>query len=152
MIYVWKYFTNLKVSNILPNIADLTISLPRKAKISIVVFVDIFFCGLSSWLAVYLRLGEFIFSLQNLHLSIILSVGISIPLFFSFGLYKEIFRFSRLNALFAVFRAIALYAIIFCPIILVIGIDGIPRTIGLIQPILLLFLVAISKDCLWAFG
>ena len=60
------------------------------------------------------------------------------------GLYRAIFRHSRF-ALINVARAIGLYSIAYVAAITVIGIDGIPRTIGVIQPVLLLVLVGGSR-------
>ena len=70
----------------------------------------------------------------------LLSVSI-LPIFLIFGLYKNIFRYSGLASLFNVSKALSLYGLIYGARISIIGVNGIPRTIGIIQPLLLLLLI-----------
>jgi FlaA1/EpsC-like NDP-sugar epimerase len=66
---------------------------------------------------------------------------LAIPLFFLFGLYRAIFRFAGREALIAVARSVGIYALIYSVIFTAIGFRDIPRTIGLLQPVLLLLSV-----------
>ena len=76
------------------------ISLNRYSKRSIAITNDIFLCILSTWLAFILRLDEFIlFKDLNLN-SIFLSIIIAIPVFWLFGVYRTIFRYTNLSILF----------------------------------------------------
>jgi FlaA1/EpsC-like NDP-sugar epimerase len=61
------------------------------------------------------------------------------------GLYRAIFRFSGWPALLAVTRAIFIYGLLYASLFTAIGIDNVPRTIGIIQPILLLLFVGASR-------
>ena len=61
------------------------------------------------------------------------------------GLYRAIFRYSGWPALLAVARAVAAYAVLYGAIFMVGGVAGVPRTVGIIQPILLLLLVGVSR-------
>ena len=115
--------------------------LPRLIKIIIAILFDSICCILSSWFAYYLRLGFFASSFEKIGLVYLLSLLISIPIFMGFGLYKAIFRYSGLPALFTVIKAIFFYTLIFFGFILQAKIPGIPRTIGLIQPLILLFFI-----------
>ena len=58
-----------------------------------------------------------------------------------FGLYRTIYRFVSWEALVAVAQAVALYGVLYATLFTVYGIAGVPRTVGIIQPILLLILV-----------
>ena len=38
---------------------EFVVNLPRKIKVAINIYVDVILCALTTWLAFYLRLGEF---------------------------------------------------------------------------------------------
>ena len=125
------------------------LGLPRVAKRLIVLLVDAGICILSVYFAFYLRVGEWVplFSGSSWNPLLVLEVSIllSLPIFLAFGLYREIFRYSGWFAFLTLLRAMCLYAFIFAVIFTVIGIEGVPRTVGLIQPILLVMLVGASR-------
>ena len=123
----------------------LILNLPRWSKLLIVALLDINFCILSLWLAFYLRLGEFISLHGNAMLTIYASIIIALPLFVMQGLYRAIFRFSGWPALISVAKAVLIYSILFATIYTVFGVQDVPRTIGIIQPLLLLIFVGASR-------
>ena len=59
--------------------------------------------------------------------------------FFNNGLYRTIFRYG-FSSTFNSFRAVLIYGLIYAVIITLVNITDVPRTIGIIQPILLFFL------------
>ncbi len=121
------------------------LALPRAAKRFVAVSVDLGFCVLTIWLAYYLRLGEFV-TLSGAALWVVgVSIGIALPIFVLSGLYRAIFRYSGWPALLAVARAIGIYGLLFSCIFTAIGVAGVPRTIGIIQPVLLLLFVGASR-------
>jgi len=121
------------------------LKLPRFLKRVIVISIDIFLCFISTWLAFYLRLGEFLnFNIVTLK-PIFISISILIPIFTLNGLYKVIFRHSGWIAIKDITRSIFYYGLIYFIIIMFIGLDGTPRTISVIQPILLFFLISLSR-------
>jgi FlaA1/EpsC-like NDP-sugar epimerase len=73
------------------------------------------------------------------------AAGIALPIFTFAGLYRAIFRFSGWPALLAVTRAVGIYGLLYFGIFTAVGVSGIPRTVGIIQPILLLLLVGASR-------
>ena len=130
---------------ILKNYAIPILGLPRWVKSSIVLVVDISLCGLTVWLAYYLRLGEFVALSGAASLAAIASIGVALPIFALSGLYRSIFRYSGWPALLMVTRAITLYFLLYASVFTAIGIQDVPRTIGIIQPILLLMFVGGSR-------
>jgi len=121
------------------------LALPRAAKRFAVLSVDFGLCILTVWLAYYLRLGEFV-ALSGIALwALGASIGIALPIFLISGLYRAIFRYSGWPALLAVARAVGIYGLLYASVFTAIGVPGVPRTVGIIQPILLLLFVGLSR-------
>ena len=133
------------MNSFLKEVSQSVLALPRPAKRVIVLAVDISFCVLSVWLAYYLRLGEFIPMAGRPMWAAAVSVLLAIPLFIVSGLYRAIFRYSGLPAIFSLVRAIGIYGLMYAAIFTAVGFQGIPRTVGLIQPMLLLLFVGTSR-------
>ena len=127
------------------NTAQRLLIMPRVVKRAVVLLVDTSLCVLTVWLAFYLRLGEFVALSGPSLWAAITAVVIALPIFVVTGLYRAIFRYAGWPALLTVTKAIAVYGLIYAAVFTAIGIQGVPRTIGLIQPILLLLLVGASR-------
>ncbi len=121
------------------------LALPRLSKRLIVLTVDFCLCVLTVWFAYYLRLGEFVSLTGNALWAVSVSVGIALPIFILAGLYRAIFRFSGWLAFLVVAKSIGLYGLIYAAIFTAIGVVDVPRTVGIIQPILLLLFVGASR-------
>jgi FlaA1/EpsC-like NDP-sugar epimerase len=121
------------------------LELPRATKRLIALSIDAVMCVVSVWFAFYLRLGYWPHLAAEPAHPVLASIAIALPIFVSFGLYRAIFRYAGSEALITIARAVALYSLPFMLIYTVIGIDGTPRTIGIIQPILLLLLISASR-------
>jgi FlaA1/EpsC-like NDP-sugar epimerase len=121
------------------------LALPRSVKRGVVLALDAALCVLSVWLAFYLRSGSFTSLSGPAIWPALASVALALPVFITSGLYRAIFRYSGLPAMVAVGRAMLLYGLAFAAIFTFWSVDGVPRTVGLIQPILLLLLVGASR-------
>jgi FlaA1/EpsC-like NDP-sugar epimerase len=133
------------IENILHSYAIRFLVLSRTSKRSIVFILDIFCCMLSVWMAFYLRFGYFEPSINRMVLPALLSVCLALPIFVKFGLYRSIFRYSGMPAMLAVARSMLFYSFTYGFIISFFGAFDVPRTIGFIQPLLLLLLIGASR-------
>jgi FlaA1/EpsC-like NDP-sugar epimerase len=125
------------------------LALPRTLKRFLALTMDASLCVLTVWLAFYLRLGEWVRLAGDAAMmpqwAILGSLAIALPIFVVFGLYRAIFRYAGWRALMTVAKAILVYALAYAAIFTAIGVPGVPRTVGLIQPLLLLFAVGASR-------
>ena len=127
------------------------LSWPRFAKRLVALSVDMSLCLVAVWLAFYLRLDEFV-SLwgqgtwsRGAMWAGLVSVVFALPIFVVSGFYRAIFRYSGWPALITVARAIAVYGLLYALVFTVVSVEGVPRTVGIIQPLLLLFFVGSSR-------
>lgn len=129
--------------------ANSLLALPRTLKRFLALGMDASLCVLTVWLAYYLRLGEWV-RLANdpawqPEWAILGALALALPIFVVSGLYRAIFRYAGWQALMTVSKAILVYALMYAAIFTAIGVPGVPRTVGLIQPILLLLAVGASR-------
>ena len=121
------------------------INLPRYAKRIIALIIDLGLCVLCTWLAFYLRLEQFIKINDVTILAVFISIFLSIPIFWLSGLYKTMIRFAGSSIFLTVAIATTAYGLLYFAIIGIYGIQGIPRSIGIIQPLLLFLGISISR-------
>ena len=125
--------------------ANPVLALPRPIKRLIVLALDAFLCVLGVWMAFYLRLEQFVPITGPALWASVASVVLALPIFVTSGLYRAIFRYSGLPAMVAVGRAMLLYGVLFVAVFTVVQVPGVPRSVGLLQPLLLFMLVGASR-------
>ena len=121
------------------------LGLPRPLKRLVVVALDVVLALVSVWLAFYLRIDQTLGPLAQQKYVYLLAPLLAVPIFIRFGLYRAIFRYTGMAALASTAQAVGLYAVIFFCILLFFKWDGVPRSVGMIQPLLFLLLVGGSR-------
>lgn len=110
-----------------------------------VVAVDIALCAVAVLLGIWLRLGALPAPSLKLALVIAVVTVSVIPIFAALGLYRTIVRHSGLATMKTVAQGVLLASIPIVAIVTMMGVPTIPRTVGIIAPILLLLLVIWSR-------
>ena len=65
-----------------------------------------------------------------------LGLVLFLPIFIAMGLYRAIFRFAGLQVIFSLNKAMTLYAFLYAGVFTLLGIDQVPRSVGLLQPLI----------------
>lgn len=124
------------------------LDLPRTSKRLVALTIDIFLCLATVAFAYWLRLGALIPPTGWQWLSYGAALLLALPIFITGGLYRAIFRYAGWGALRTIARSCGMYAAVYCLLFTIIGVPGVPRSIGLLQPILLF--LAIGSSRAWA--
>jgi FlaA1/EpsC-like NDP-sugar epimerase len=125
--------------------AEMTLALPRSVKRAIALAMDGGLCVLSVWVAYYLRIGTWIDLRTDARLPIIAAIAMALPIFIATGLYRTIFRHAGTKAFLTVLRSNLLYGLGYASLFTFHGVVGVPRTVGLIQPLLLFLFVSAMR-------
>lgn len=126
-------------------LTDFLLMLPRPAKRALALGADALVCAITVWMAFNLRLESWT-SWSPAHFTAFVgALAFALPLFIVFGLYRAIFRYAGLPALMSVLKAVAIYAALYCFSFAVVGVPGVPRSVGILQPMLLLLGVTLSR-------
>lgn len=121
------------------------LALPLMAKRLLVVALDVVLSVLAVWCAMYLRLDQVGLPVAQQGLVYLLAPVLAVPIFIRFGLYRAIFRYTGMAALATTAKAVGLYTAVFLGSLLLARWEGVPRTVGLIQPLIFLVLVGASR-------
>ena len=121
------------------------LSLSRIIKRLIMLSVDILLIVVILIGSFSMRLGEWYWPQGDLLYLIFLAPFAAIPIFIKFGLYRAIVRYIGFKALWTIVQAVSLYALVLGIVVLLSGIEGIPRSVILINWILAMLLIGGSR-------
>ena len=137
---------------VLKNFFENVLSLNRLSKRVIAIITDIVLCIVCTSLAFFIRLEKLIIFSDIYIYPAILSVFLALPVFWVFGLYRAIFRYTSLSIIINILISTLVYGLLYFLIIGVYGVPGnssyyeiVPRSIGIIQPMLLFFAIISSR-------
>ena len=117
----------------------------RNIKTSIVILNDISIYLFSLWISFIIRLEKLYIPNVEHYRILLFTLIIFVTISYILGLYKEVFRFIRTNSIFLIFKCISIYFFIFLLVIIFASVDGIPRSIAIIHPLILFFLITLSR-------
>jgi FlaA1/EpsC-like NDP-sugar epimerase len=123
------------------------LDLPRSAKQMIAMISDMSLCIICAVAAYYLRLDQFVPLKGPVVTAAWVAVVLAIPIFWLSGLYRTIFRYSGSSIIFSVAIAVIIYSLLYFCVFGLYRVEGVPRSIGLLQPMLLFFGVSGSRLC-----
>jgi FlaA1/EpsC-like NDP-sugar epimerase len=129
----------------LNKIAVPLLTLPRPAKRFLALSIDASLCTVMVWLALCLRLDSWTLPQGNQWFAVWLSPIVALPIFVISGLYRAIFRYAGMAALLALSKAIFIYGAIYATILVFLALPGVPRSLGILQPLLLVLAVGTSR-------
>jgi FlaA1/EpsC-like NDP-sugar epimerase len=121
------------------------LQLPRYAKRLVVLALDLFMSVIAVWLAFYLRIDQLGMPVGQQYFVYALAPLLFVPMFISTGLYRAIFRYTGMAAMLTTGLAVGVYALVFFCALLFFKWEGVPRSLGLIQPLLFLIFVGSSR-------
>ena len=124
---------------------DHLVAWPRQLKQLSVILMDVALAVVSTWLAFCLRLDTLHWPVDAQWRVYALAPVLAVPIFVRYGLYRAIFRYAGLAALLAIAKAVAIYGVLLFGILLWQRWLGVPRSIGVLQPILFLLLIGSSR-------
>lgn len=118
---------------------------PRAAKRGVVVSLDVCLALLATWVAFSLRLDTPNWPTGAQWWVYGLAPVLAVPVFVQFGLYRAIFRYTGQAALMATAKAIGVYAVLLLVILVWRQWPGVPRSLGILQPLVFFLLVGASR-------
>lgn len=121
------------------------IALPRWAKKVVVLLLDTVLCLIATWFSFCLRFDEFVGFSEALIWAMAASVLIGLPVFVVQGLYRAIYRYTGWFATISLIRALSIYAAIYVLVFTIIRVEGVPRSVGIMQPIILFICVGVLR-------
>ncbi|MDA7596534.1 polysaccharide biosynthesis protein [Gammaproteobacteria bacterium] len=117
------------------------LGLKRIWKNVIIISFDYILLTFSFWGSLSIRINEvYIPTIEN-NLLIIITPFVAIPIFYSFGLYKSIIRYSSLDSLITIMRAVSLYTFLWFLVVLSVDLVSKPYDFLIINWLLSTFLI-----------
>ncbi len=126
-------------------VATWLINLPRPAKRILLLLVDVVLCIAAVWTSFYLRLGYWPDSNFDPWTPSIAAILIGIPIFIRSGFYRAILRYTGLAAFSSFAVAITVFFIPYSALFTFYGLPQVPRTIGMIAPVMIFILIGGSR-------
>lgn len=127
----------------------LAIALPGSYKRSILILFDGLMLIFALWVSFSLRLEHWYWPNGGVNnpimMLILFAPFVAVPVFIRFGLYRTIIRYLSIKAFSSIFKAVTIYAAIWGLLAFLIGVQGLPRSVVLINAMVALFIICGSR-------
>lgn len=117
----------------------------RRSKVLLVIAIDVSLSIFATWLAFSLRLDTFHLPTAVQARIYIIVPFFAVAVFIRFGLYRAIFRYTGQATLVAMAKAIVVYGLLFSAFLLATQWPMVPRSLGILQPLIFLIMVGASR-------
>ncbi len=121
------------------------LKLPRIGKQLAVILMDVVLATFATWFAFSLRLDILHWPVGLQWRVYWIAPLLAVPIFIYLGLYRAIFRYTGMAALMAIARAVAIYGVILFALLVWQRWPDVPRSIGVLQPLIFLLLAGSSR-------
>ena len=122
------------------------LNIPRFYKKTLAITCDIFISFVATWIAFSLRLEQFHHVDKNNFLIYLFSALFLVLIFYFFKIYSSLFRYIDKYFIIKLSKCIIFYGIIFFIIIIIFNQHYLPRSIGILQPLILLILILFQRS------
>lgn len=119
--------------------------LPRQSRQFVAAGMDAILCVVAVWIALSLRVGEWALFTRPVLLLSLAGLIFWFPVAWRCGIYLSIIRFSGGRTMMGLAAATGILAIPMTALFMVIVVPGVPRTMGLLHPIIFLALLCVSR-------
>jgi len=120
---------------------NLILNVSRIYKIIIAIICDILISFISTWIAFSLRLEQFYFMDKSNFQIYFFPALFLILIFYFFKIYSSLFRYIDKFFIIKISKCILIYGVIFFSAIFFLKLHSLPRSIGILQPLILLILI-----------
>lgn len=120
-------------------------AMERSAKRALMFSLDLLLCVVSVLIAYWLRLGVWVLWGPGLGILMVVAVVLMVPIFLFSGMYSAIFRYAGRGTLRTLTWASSWFGGLYAAVISIYSFESVPRTVGIIQPVLFFMLVFGSR-------
>ena len=121
------------------------LALPLGVKVFLAMLFDSGLLVIALLASFSMRLGEWYWPEGDLIMLIFGAPILAIPVFTKFGLYRAIIRYIGFRVLWTIVQAVSLYALIWGVVVLLFGLEWFPRSVTLVNWVLVMLLVGGSR-------
>jgi UDP-N-acetylglucosamine 4,6-dehydratase len=121
------------------------LSLSRVSKRLLMILTDVLIIILVLLSSFSLRLGEWYWPYDDVIYLILVGPFVAIPIFIKFGLYRAIVRYIGFKALWVIVQAVSLFTLFWGVVVLLSGIQGVPRSVIIINWVIGVLLIGGSR-------
>lgn len=140
MVHFWN-----SVENRLIGVLRGLVELDRATKTAALLAMDGTLCVFSVWIAFSLRLGSWELWDPAIAVVIVASLIVWLSIFINRGVYRSLVRFIGSRTMLSIAISCLLMSLALSAFFIVNPVQGVPRTIGVLQPMVFAFLLVISR-------